>query len=523
VVVDASGTIRWKVRDQRCHLKQIDGGDFSMGFEHRVEGYFGEPVLTNIGLASFLHVFDAMFLALKGQRTIINATQGGARIKGAHQMSLRTALDQHARKILDKALPRSLSGLADDADALIDKVVPLLEEDIGMLRDIYKHAQQGLRSNHKMLITKRWDLVKKLMAANEYHSNKAHELAKRLPLVALAIFGASRRIEYSDLKVEWDGTAKSKEEGLARLENSRKDFETRVKRNRIILEAARDAAKSLKATYEKTLDRLQKYKAGVKDALRPHVPDEKPSLDDAEQYFSEGNWARPLIIARKLFPAVSNPSTQEAEFQQVTSVICRALAMRDAATKEAEVLDEDALIEANELVYDAQALGRDKKEYDTTLEMLERAHALCPQNETALWGLATTYHHTGRIQDALEAYRKLLEVGKSTGAVSRWISRYRFEYGQVLIKAGDIEEGLGQIQKAMEESDEFDSFLWVVGDICRQAGMLEKALLAYDTYLEKFPADYRVMESKIDVLERLERYDEAEAVGRTVMEISGKS
>jgi hypothetical protein len=176
-----------------------------------------------------------------------------------------------------------------------------------------------------MLVTKHWDLVKKLMASNEYHSNKAHELSKDLPLIALAIFGASRRIEYSDLKVEGS---------MTHLEGSRKDFETRVRRNRLILEAAMNAAKSLKDTYEKTLERLKKYKAGNRDILRPQVPDEKPSLEDAEQYFAEGNWARPLIIARKLFESLGGTALSKANeglLYPVTSTICKALAMRDAA------------------------------------------------------------------------------------------------------------------------------------------------------------------------------------------------
>ena len=510
VEVSANGVIMWKVRDQRCHLKDIEEGAFSMGFEHRVEGYFGEPVLTNIGLASFLSVFDSMFLAQKGTRTIINATQGGARIKGAHQMSLSSALAKHAPGDIDKALPERLLRLADDGDALIDKVIPMLEDDIAVLRDIFKHTQQGLRSNRKMLVTKHWDLVKKLMASNEYHSNKAHELSKDLPLIALAIFGASRRIEYSDLKVEGN---------MTHLEGSRKDFETRVRRNRLILEAAMNSAKSLKDTYEKTLERLKKYKAGNRDILRPQVPDERPSLEDAEQYFAEGNWARPLIIARKLFESLGGTALSKANeglLYPVTSTICKALAMRDAAMAEAEKIDENALIEANELLYDAQRLGREEKDFEAALEMLERANELNPKNETVLWGLATTYHHTDRVQDALDAYRRLLETVSPASSI-----RYRFEYGQVLIKAGEIEDGLKQIQAAMEGTDEFDSFLWVVGDICRQAGLLEKALLAYDTYLEKFPADYKIIEKKADVLERLGRTAEAGALMEQALEISG--
>ena len=58
IVVDESGMIGWKVSDQRCHLH----GDemHSMGMAHYVEGYYGRPIMTNLGLASFLTVFESM-------------------------------------------------------------------------------------------------------------------------------------------------------------------------------------------------------------------------------------------------------------------------------------------------------------------------------------------------------------------------------------------------------------------------------------------------------------------------------
>lgn len=59
VFVDKNtGQIGWKVTDQRCHLSgdQLHG----MGQAMHVEGYYGKPVLTNAGLASFKTVFESM-------------------------------------------------------------------------------------------------------------------------------------------------------------------------------------------------------------------------------------------------------------------------------------------------------------------------------------------------------------------------------------------------------------------------------------------------------------------------------
>ena len=58
VSVDQNGMINWEVSDQRCHLH--DMGMHGMGQVHHVEGYYGKPVSTNLGLASFLTVFENM-------------------------------------------------------------------------------------------------------------------------------------------------------------------------------------------------------------------------------------------------------------------------------------------------------------------------------------------------------------------------------------------------------------------------------------------------------------------------------
>ena len=58
VAVDKNGAIGWKVDDQRCHLH--DMGVHGMGPAHYIEGFFGKPVLTNLGLASFHTVFENM-------------------------------------------------------------------------------------------------------------------------------------------------------------------------------------------------------------------------------------------------------------------------------------------------------------------------------------------------------------------------------------------------------------------------------------------------------------------------------
>jgi hypothetical protein len=57
VMVDENGMIGWKIKDQRCHLF---GNTHGMGPVRYIPGYYGKPVMTNVGLASFLTVFEGM-------------------------------------------------------------------------------------------------------------------------------------------------------------------------------------------------------------------------------------------------------------------------------------------------------------------------------------------------------------------------------------------------------------------------------------------------------------------------------
>jgi len=60
VFVDKNGLIGWKVKDQRCHLHNNKDNLHGMGYVQYVPGYYGQAVMTNAGLMSFLTVFEGM-------------------------------------------------------------------------------------------------------------------------------------------------------------------------------------------------------------------------------------------------------------------------------------------------------------------------------------------------------------------------------------------------------------------------------------------------------------------------------
>ncbi|HUU41503.1 MAG TPA: 6-hydroxymethylpterin diphosphokinase MptE-like protein, partial [Desulfatiglandales bacterium] len=59
VKINAAGGIDWVVKDPRCSLTG-EGKSYSMGMVHYVEGFYGGKTLTNMGLMSFLTVFEGM-------------------------------------------------------------------------------------------------------------------------------------------------------------------------------------------------------------------------------------------------------------------------------------------------------------------------------------------------------------------------------------------------------------------------------------------------------------------------------
>jgi len=75
---------------------------------------------------------------------IINSTQGGAKIKGAEQYAFIDALEKFCPDKIDKSILKPLLSYADDAEYLIDKVIPHLEVDIKTLENIIKHGKKDL-------------------------------------------------------------------------------------------------------------------------------------------------------------------------------------------------------------------------------------------------------------------------------------------------------------------------------------------------------------------------------------------
>jgi len=269
---------------------------------------------------------------------------------------------------------------------------------------------------------------------------------------------------------------------------NQKEAITRVERNIIILKAAFTAATGLKRSYKKTLKLLKKYNKTKDNSLLVNDTPEEINLDDAEDYFEKGNWAHPLLDAIKILKSekeVDEDTQLKAEMVYAKALKMKKNAIKKAKESETEYHDKmNKLLKYNELLSRAKEEGGKNKDFDAALKLMKKAVKLMPDEQEARWGLATALHHAKQFKESIIEYQKLIEKFPDSNL-------FKFEYGQVLLQDGQIQDGLKEIGKVMEATEEFDSFLTRLGEIYAEGKMFKEAVTAYKSYLKKFPFDYK--------------------------------
>lgn len=469
VFVDKEGMLQWEVTDPKSSLY---GGTYGMGPAISIPGYFGETVLTNMGLMSFITNFSNTALGNKDNFLFLNCTEGGAKIDNFKQMSLKSALKLHCMEKIDKTILNPFLSLTENYMEKIKKAFTLLKKDIPLLQGIVDDAQKGLEIKEQLEDETITDKKKEeLLRENAIYSKKAEEAAKKNALIQLYIYNESVTIHNQTLKV------KGKMEHLL---TNKKDLDTRIERNRIILKAAKGGAEKLIEEYNKTIQTLETYYTTKDESiLSEHHKDEDPDLDSAEKLFSSGNFARPLLEARRVLE--KDPTNEKAkEIEQ------KALQIREEKIKEAEaIVSRQDEIEYNSLVEESQKLVREKKgeeSYKKALELLEKATKLQPERWEARWGFATTLFYNERFEEAITIYDSLIEESPK-------VNHFKFEKALVLLRMARIQDALQILGNLIEITHDYDGFLAKVGDLYLAANMEEQARIAYENYTERFPTD----------------------------------
>ena len=477
-----TGYVAWNVTDPKSHLiNEKVKSTYMMGQGIMVPGYWGTQVLTNSGLASFITSFETLALQNK-EIKLFNSTEGGAEIKYFEQKLLSDFLNEFCIRPIDKEKINPLLSVADNGDDLIEKVIPLIKEDIKMFSDIIENCEKALETDDKIESSEDSEEVKELLKENEKYSQQAHELAKQNNLLGVAIYHASRNIFSRELNV--DGK-------VSKLLKDKESLLTRIKRNRLILNAAKDSSIELKTMHETALDVLEKYFVTKDMSLLKEKPNKtKISLQDMKDFFAVGNWIRPIVELK----TSSVLSVEEDE------LLYKAIELKDIAIEKAQKIQEDKdrgkLLMYNALIKKSLDAGRKDKNFEEAFSLLENAIELFPEKFEARWGKATTLFHVGKIQESYDEYTKLINDFPDAGI------KLKFEKALVRIHL-DLSAGLADVLEVMKDNEEYDYMLWNIGNLHERAGNDLLAVDCYEKYFEKYPYDIPARESLITLYTKL--------------------
>lgn len=482
VVSVENGEIRWKVSDHRSTLHD---GNYSMGEAQYIPGYYGEPVMTNVGLLSFLTTFEAL-VKFCG-RKVINATEGGARIYGCDPLFLDEAIEKYGTEAIDKTPFSALLTLAADADEQVKRAIPLLEYDIKGLKDIIRLSDESIDYSNKLLKAQSTPRIKELLMQHTTVTAEAEKISRGNPLIGLAIYWAQRRIMHRDML-----NTKSRTTAEHLIKN-KKDLRIRINRSTTIIKAAKEAAESLLKTYEESLSALSRHLEWTKDGgpslgmtspLDPGGEVSPPNLDDARQMLDAGNWAKPLLEARRMYDLIishSNALDIEQEAEELRALqIQQANSVREADKKKGK----NKLPMFFKMLEDSQEAGR-SKDYDKAEEYARKAMDLLPERSEGQWGLASALHMAGKIDDSLKEYDTLIEKFPDK-------DDYRFERAMVRIRAGMVNDAFSDFSNLFAESERYDHMLKTIGVICKALGLKDRAKTAFEEYNRKYPGDAEV-------------------------------
>ena len=473
---DAQGNLAWDVDDPNTAIEKREQ---QMGQQVPIMGYYGRSVYTNIGLLAFHSGFEQMFSYVIPK--VINATEGGAKIRNCEQLSLQEVLDQYGKEDIDKTILEPFLTEAENADELVEKAKELLTSDIDGMRKIIIECDIALKACGKLSQKKISQKEKfKQMAINEKHSIEARRLSQKNALINLSIYAVTREISHRDLLVKGETKYLASQDG-------KKDLKTRIKRNRKILEAAKKAAKKFIPLYEKA------YKLTESGVGRPE-PEPLPDLKDVGDYFKIGNWAHPLLDAERIIGAAEADETDWGDAARVQNEAwdMRAKTIRKAT---AEYKKDKGMetVRFNDLVEQAQKAGREDKDFDKALELLEKAVKIKPDEDAVLWGLASTYHFTSRFEESLSYYSKLIQNNPDN-------LQYQFEAATVNLRSGDMISAFKMFESVMSKTEQYNHFYKSLSKLYMQADLLKEALVAIEMYLKTFNADHQGWEIKSDCL-----------------------
>lgn len=244
------GSIHRRIYDPRSKYHEEDIGEIQ---QIMVPGYYGGQVPTLASFLSFITLFERMF-ELNNHR-IINATQGGAKLQGTEQMPLRQVIEEVLGEDVDRSVMDRLKGPASSSEMLVEQLSKFLNSDLEVLNQLDRWIRLALATNTgltNLLINPEirpddpQGPFQRLLTKNSNYSNRARDLSGRIASVQMALHGTVNRIERRDMNIRFRA-------------DDREVISKRLIRNRIILEAAREATEKAVAYFQDTHTLLRDY------------------------------------------------------------------------------------------------------------------------------------------------------------------------------------------------------------------------------------------------------------------------
>lgn len=536
--IDIEGdNITWKVDDPRSEIQ----GDHNMGPVQLVNGYYGKVVRTNSGYVSFISTFERIFRSFPDIK-FINATEGGAKLEGAECMTLEEVIEHWGTKFplsingipcpaespIDKSVLKPLLTEVDNSKELVDKSINLIKTDIEELKDIIKSSQKCLNILRylKGKNTDRKKLAKRL-AENYTTTIETKKLVDKNPLISMSVFWAGKSISqnrYSsasqEIKDALKDTSKNDVDYFYTKEG-KEVLKIRIKANEIVMKASNTAAKDLLKDYEKTLKEME-YLAENRE-LKPFKSiNPAPHLDDAKEYFKNGNWGHNLIECERILNLVDKDGLSVVNVKQwqfAKNIKYNSLALRNGAVKQAkENYDregKDKIIKYNHYLEQAHKAGKTSKEgveqepdFKKALEYLEKAIEFDPDRPEAKWGIATTFYKLSNIeQEKGNPKMSLVKLEQAISIYHELVNEYpdnlqfKFELGLVHLNIGEGAEADKLFSEIFEATTDYDWFLKSLAELYFKAEMIEEAKVAIDLYCDKFQFDPKGIELKKEIYE----------------------
>jgi hypothetical protein len=175
-----------------------------------VDGVDGEEVPTDRKLLSFLHWFEEVIENLKEKRTIIDATEGGALIRGTQLMTFNDALEQYCREDLSAQLaeirsilhqpfesgPAELLPFLKKSKKAIERLVTLCAKGTRLSKALFEHYESGKDCDVRKVL-------RQLDSIDRY-INETRELQGPFHYVIHAILGSHANSDLHDQSSERD-------------------------------------------------------------------------------------------------------------------------------------------------------------------------------------------------------------------------------------------------------------------------------------------------------------------------------